>query len=396
MADNTISLYKLKNKLNDLKLDRFTYSLVDNSTLKLIDTSDPKYVDPIFSVQSSSISGSSFDDATIILISAAGATGKTALTKNLSSTLGIPIFDLSEHDPVASNSLTGLLYNSMDLQDFSAYSQKLQTGKSVIIIDALDEGYMKTTVDGYYSFLDNIVKIASHAEGTPFILLGRTNIVEITTLYLEEHGLKTALLQIEPFTIDAAKEFIDKQVESDAKNRYSDQYKAVRNYIVDAIGGFFKNQSEIGRKQYLQFIGYAPVLLAISTLLNRNSNYFALLDDLKSSNKQNVELIISIIEEILRRDKEDKIDKLLLPQLLTNRDEEFRKKVFDNAYTPEEQCIRLLWKQLHIKEDITIVNDAYFDNEYNKEISSWVDEHPFLSNVFRSVEQPKTIRNIQA
>ena len=263
MADNTISLFKLRNKLDAFKLDRFTYSLTDNNSLKLIKTPDPKYVDPIFSIQSSSIEGSSFDDATIILISAAGATGKTALTENLSSTLGIPIFDLSEHDPVASNSLTGLLYNSMDLADFSAYSQKLQQGKAAMIIDALDEGYMKTTVDGFYSFLDNIVKIASQAQGTPFILLGRTNIVEIATIYLEEQGLKTALLQIEPFTIDAAKKFIDKQVESKVQERFADQYKAVRDYIVDAIGGFFKNQSEINRKQYLQFIGYAPVLLAI-------------------------------------------------------------------------------------------------------------------------------------
>lgn len=399
MADNTISLFKLRNKLDAFKLDRFTYSLTDNNSLKLIKTPDPKYVDPIFSIQSSSIEGSSFDDATIILISAAGATGKTALTENLSSTLGIPIFDLSEHDPVASNSLTGLLYNSMDLADFSAYSQKLQQGKAAMIIDALDEGYMKTTVDGFYSFLDNIVKIASQAQGTPFILLGRTNIVEIATIYLEEQGLKTALLQIEPFTIDAAKKFIDKQVESKVQERFADQYKAVRDYIVDAIGGFFKNQSEINRKQYLQFIGYAPVLLAISTLLNKNSNYHALLDDLKASNQQNVKLIISILEEILRRDKEDKIDKLLLPHLLTNRDDAFKKKAYDNAYTPEEQCIRLLWKQLHVKEDISITDDAYFDNEYNKEISSWLDEHPFLSNgkiqnvVFESYIISKLIKN---
>ena len=399
MADNTISLFKLRNKLDAFKLDRFTYSLTDNNSLKLIETPDPKYVDPIFSIQSSSIEGSSFNDATIILISAAGATGKTALTKNLSSTLGIPIFDLSEHDPVASNSLTGLLYNSMNLADFSAFSQKLQAGKAAMIIDALDEGYMKTTVDGFYSFLDNIVKIASQAQGTPFILLGRTNIVEIATIYLEEQGLKTALLQIEPFTIDAAKKFIDKQVESKVQERFADQYKAVRDYIVDAIGGFFKNQSEINRKQYLQFIGYAPVLLAISTLLNKNSNYHALLDDLKASNQQNVKLIISILEEILRRDKEDKIDKLLLPQLLTNRDDAFKKRAYDNAYTPEEQCIRLLWKQLHVKEDISITDDAYFDNEYNKEISSWLDEHPFLSNgkiqnvVFESYIISKLIKN---
>ncbi len=378
MADNTISLFKLKNKLNTFILDKFTYSIAQNSSLKIIDTLNPKYVEPIFSQQD--IEGTSFENATIVLISAAGATGKTCLTENLSNELGIPIFDLSKHDPVASNSLTGLLFNSMELSDFTDYSQKLQTGKASMIIDALDEGYIKTTVDGFYAFLDNIVKIAATAQGTPFVLLGRTNVVELATLYFEEQGVKVAFLQIEPFTIDSAKVFIDKHVESEAKERFVEQYKAVRDYIVDAIGGFFKNQSEINHKQYLQFIGYAPVLLAISTLLNRNNNYHALLEDLKSNNRQNVKLVIDIIEEILKRDKEDKINEILLPQLLNNRDDSFKDMAFKNAYSIEEQCIRLLSKQLNINLNIPVTHDTYFDTEYNKQISSWLNEHPFLSN----------------
>lgn len=378
MADNTISLFKLKNKLNTYTIDKFTYPIVQDSSLKIMDTLDPKYVEPIFSLQSTN--STSFDNATIVLISAAGATGKTCLTEKLSSDLGIPIFDLSKHDPVASNSLTGLLFNSMELSDFTDYSQKLQTGKASMIIDALDEGYIKTTVDGFYAFLDNIVKIAVSAQGTPFVLLGRTNIVELATLYLEEQGVKVAFLQIEPFTIDSAKIFIDKRVESEAKERFVEQYRAVRDYIIDAIGGFFKNQSEINRKQYLQFIGYAPVLLAISTLLNKNNNYHALLEDLKLNNRQNIKLVIDIIEEILKRDKEDKIDKLLLPQLLNNRDDSFKEMAFKNAYSIEEQCIRLLCKQLNINLNIPVTQDTYFDAEYNKQILSWLNEHPFLSN----------------
>ena len=48
MADNTISLFKLRNKLDAFKLDRFTYSLTDNNSLKLIETPDPKYFDTKF------------------------------------------------------------------------------------------------------------------------------------------------------------------------------------------------------------------------------------------------------------------------------------------------------------------------------------------------------------
>lgn len=91
MGDNTISLFKLKSKLNAFILEKFAYPIARNSSLRLIDTSNPKYVEPIFSQPESSIEETSFDNATIVLISAAGATGKTCLTENLSSMLGIPI-----------------------------------------------------------------------------------------------------------------------------------------------------------------------------------------------------------------------------------------------------------------------------------------------------------------
>ena len=142
----------------------------------------------------------------------------------------------------------------------------------------------------------------------------------------------------------------------------------------------FKNQSEINHKQYLQFIGYAPVLLAISTLLNDNNNYHALLEDLKSSNRRNIQLVIDIIERILKRDKEEKIDKLLLPTLTKDRDESFRKLAIENVYTIEEQCVRLLCKRLNVEFSIPVTGDNYFDIEYNNQIQSWLDEHPFLSN----------------
>lgn len=380
MADNTISLYRLKNKINARSLDKFNYLINQTDSFKLINCSNPKYVEPIFSLQTSSGGEASFDNATIILISAAGATGKTSLTHYLSNELSIPIFDLSEHEPVASNSLTGLLYNDMQLQDFTDYSCKLKEGKASMIIDALDEGFIKTTIEGFYSFLDNVIKISAEAKEVPFVMLGRTNIVELVTLYLESKGVKVALLQIEPFTVDSAKNFIDIHVESEGKVKFEEQYRIVRDYIIDAIGGFFKNQAEINHKQYLQFIGYAPVLLAISTLLNDNNNYHALLEDLKSSDRRNIELVIDIIERILKRDKEEKIDKLLLPTLINGRDSSFKETAIQKTYTIEEQCIRLLCRQLNEDLYFPVTGDVYFDTEYNKQIKSWLDEHPFLSN----------------
>src|SRR5688572_20730053 len=45
---------------------------------------------------------------TVILISAVGASGKTALAEHLSRETGLPILDLNKHKPVGANALTGL------------------------------------------------------------------------------------------------------------------------------------------------------------------------------------------------------------------------------------------------------------------------------------------------
>jgi hypothetical protein len=53
----------------------------------------------------------------VILISAVGATGKTALAEQLSRETRLPILDLGKHKPVGDNTLTGLLTTAYDVKD---------------------------------------------------------------------------------------------------------------------------------------------------------------------------------------------------------------------------------------------------------------------------------------
>jgi len=50
-----------------------------------------------------------------LLMSAVGASGKTALAKKLSADTGMPLLDLGIHPPVADNTLTGLLTTAFPL-----------------------------------------------------------------------------------------------------------------------------------------------------------------------------------------------------------------------------------------------------------------------------------------
>ncbi len=208
--------YKLKDKLDDFKVE---------------ENSNPKFIAPVLSVVRD-YSPNDINEASYILIEAVGASGKTELTKNISYSLSCPVLDLGRTKVVAGNSLTGLLTKRLDRKDSYQYMDNISEGRSTLIIDALDEGYMKTNNQGYLDFLDDILSLNPQKE-CPIIMLGRYNAVELAANYLYEKEAKFITLQIEPFTLNQAKEFIDKAVGSSAL-RYETTYKdintSVKNY----------------------------------------------------------------------------------------------------------------------------------------------------------------------
>ncbi len=81
----------------------------------------------------------------VILISAVGATGKSALAQVLSHQTRLPLLDLGKHKPVADNTLTGLLTNTFQVEDLSSIFKSIGKGGFGVIIDGIDEGRSKTT-----------------------------------------------------------------------------------------------------------------------------------------------------------------------------------------------------------------------------------------------------------
>lgn len=374
MSNNIISFFRLEGLLSKNLIPFDTNLLKKNIDSFTIENSEnEKYVKPNFTELEGNIRNG--ETPRVILISAAGATGKSELTKQLSAQFGAPIFDLSKHQPVGSNSLTGLFFEVLSHTGLGEFVQCLKNGENIIIIDALDEGYVKTTLSAFNSFLDGIIDIAHDAYDTPFILLGRTQVIEHCWLYLDDKGVTTSMLKIEPFTVNQAEDFLDKQI---GEQKFDQQYKEVRNYIISSVEGFFKNESSISKQQYTSFIGYAPVLLSIAKLLKQNNNYKALLEDLTKRKDKGVDLIVSIVEYILKRDKEEKIGKVLLPELLNGRSQEFCEEVNSKAFSIKEQCFRLLCFQLSRPANYCLTKEETFNKQYEEKIMEWVKEHPFL------------------
>ena len=378
-----VSLYKIMGRLGyESAIERPDIHITTTESFYYIEDDVEhfvsRYVQPPMSQLSTSKGMTPYQDAEVVLISAPGATGKTAMSNYLSLQLRIPVLDLGKHDAVGANSISGLLMQNVDKKDLFIYHSGLANGLCSMIIDGLDEASIHISWESFEAFLKDVAFFAKGAKGLPFVILGRPGVMEDAALVLEENDVKVALLQIEPFTVQKAVEFIDNQMPQNYIATYHRQYKEVRDYIIEQIGGFFKNESELNKKLFLHFIGYAPVLQSISNLLKEERDFHRLLDDLKSDNKQKIELLIDIVQRIMKREQ-GKIQAEVLPQLFeSGRPETFKSEISKVSGNEVEQCQRILARFLGKEAIINIANERAFDEKYNEKNNQWIKNHPFF------------------
>lgn len=381
MSDSkTISFHRLVGLLSGaVGKDRF--DIKDNPSFGYRSDPDLKYVEPVLSRQPTSVADVPVDGARIILVSAPGATGKTAMTTSISQQASTPVFDLGKHEAVGSYSFVGMLFQTLPPDQLPAFLSGLQSGGVSVLIDALDEGCVKTGQAAFESFLGDIATMASTSKGCPFVIFGRTSVLELATVFFEERGVPVALLQIEPFIIDKAKEFVDNAMPANAISSRRAEYTRVRDYIIESVEGFFKSESDMRSNLFRRFIGYAPVLQSIGMMLRENLNFFDLYKELKQDNKKNVELVADIIERILLRE----VGKVSYDDILERRSTDFCDMVQAKAFSPDEQCERLLCRMLDRECDFRLTDDDEFNRLYDAKIEDWLKDHPFLDHSGRVV-----------
>lgn len=387
----TVSLYKVMTRLGfESKAERPTIRIIKSKSFYYKDEDKlgliPRYVQPPMSQIPTTEGMIPYTEAEVILISAPGATGKTAMSEYISYILKIPILNLGEHPAVGANSIGGLIMTQVEKEDVFKYHSGLSDGSCSMVIDGLDEASIHITQDSFEAFLKDVAFFAKGSTGLPFVILGRPSVMEDAALALEENGVKVSLLQIEPFTVEKAITFIDNQLPKEYVQKYQQHYKEVRDYIIEQIGGFFKNESELNKKLLEHFIGYAPVLQSISNLLCENSDYHKLLDELKADRKQKIELLIDIVRRILIRER-NKIREEVLPQLFdNNHTSDFRKEIEEKCGNEKEQCERIIGRLLNKGVFLKITDDDRFNERYNDKVNEWIKNHPFLKGNERKIQ----------
>lgn len=318
---------------------------------------------------------------TIILISAVGASGKTALAQQLSRETQLPVLDLGKHEPVGANSLTGLLTTAYNVTDIGKVFQGLSTGTYGVIIDAIDEGRSKTTGKAFEAFMDDIAKLCKTAPVTNLVILGRTRILEDCWAYLTDKGIISGLVTINPFDDAAARKYIDAFTVG-ISSPYARQYSAARDFVLEKLQNAFSPQLASSGNQFLAFIGYPPVLDAIVTLLNQEQNYHKLLTSLQEEDNRNIEInmLRQVCDYILKRERNDKVIPNIVKPLVADAPSEIAQPALSNAFMPEEQLVRLVAHTLKQQMSLSVVPEHSLNEKYEAQLIPWFPEHPFIRN----------------
>ncbi len=316
----------------------------------------------------------------VVLISAVGATGKTALAQVLSNRLRLPLLSLGRHKPVGDNTLTGLLTNAFAIEQLSPVFQSIATGEYGVIVDGIDEGRSKTTEQAFQAFLDDIVRLCKGATSPSFVLLGRTQVLEDCWIYLTDQGVSTGLLSIDPFDLTQARSYID-SFTGGLTSAQAVQYREARDLILDKLSTAFSAADADPTGNFLSFIGYPPVLDAIVTLLHAERNYHRLKENLGHSASSNVELglLYRIALYILQREREEKVLPNIVQPLLATLHPAMASASQSEVFNNEEQCVRLVSHCVGQPVSLNCISEPVLNVRYEEQLAVFLPGHPFIA-----------------
>ena len=316
-----------------------------------------------------------------MLISAPGATGKSALGYNLSIEKNGIYWDLSKAN-IGDNYFIGTLTKSFGVHQLTNVLDLIRNGNITFVFDAFDEAELTSGWDRISSLLKEIIRFVNNEHNASFILLARYETAQYLSLILDdligENHYNS--YEIEYFSKSTAKEFLYKYL-VDKDNKYiqlHDKIDQISTIIFDGIDRAMASKAKAGYKT--GFYGYAPVLLAIATLFRQYSSLQELENEYTPESKYN-EITATIIENILDREKNKVIDafKTRLEQQGLPSDQ------IQILYSSNEQLSRLIKyiseKKISLDDYYTGSIDKRIVKEYQKVVQEFLPQHPFIINV---------------
>ncbi|MDQ3822504.1 MAG: ATP-binding protein [Actinomycetota bacterium] len=269
-------------------------------------------------------------DPRVILVSAPAAVGKSTLAHQLAGESNALLWDLARlrlGDAVLVGSL-GRAYGYGSLGDLIP---SLASGELSLILDGLDEAYVRAGVEGLESLaadLEEVLGGARPAERShaSFLVLGRSTAIELFALVLEDRGIAPTRLAIGFFSGDLASRLIDAEAGAGVRQQ---AYAETRDRLIESIRRSIG--PDVQQEEENSFLGYAPVLYALGSYLAEPGDVAAALDSQAAQGGAYWDQLVRVNRDILAREQ-----RKVRAQL------DAADRVSDQFFTPEHQIQMLL------------------------------------------------------
>ncbi|WP_213281113.1 hypothetical protein [Cellulomonas hominis] len=301
--------------------------------------------------------------ADVILVSARGAAGKSTAAEQMSFELGAPLWKLEEDSAVGATSLAHLLSRYTNRLDYESTFQQLS--RPQILIDSLDEAHARVSGTSWSQFLDSMGEVVRH--GARLVLFGRERTLEEVWVSLDDAGASVAWLEVSHFDAQSRLDYVDGLTRLRAKNPAvvdTEAYVEARDAILAGLTGPLPDEAVDA------FVGYAPVLDAVSVALRADVNLYALAREFEttSGGTRHLDVLRGILEALLHREQK-KVAPLaeslgLDPQAV---------------YTPDEQMDWLCATLEGLDFPAVAHVESKVRAEYLTQIEPFRAQHPFLN-----------------
>ena len=314
-----------------------------------------------------------------ILFSAPGATGKSALAKYIANKYTAPLWDLSKLT-VGTNSFAGSVLSAVGAANYSSFIGDLNSGNVILVIDAFDEAEIISGHKMIDSFIFDISNSLTAHVCPSVVLLARTETAQYLATYCANHEIPISHYEIGFFEETSAKDFIVKCSLEKGKLPQKPDIECADAYY-DVI------KCNISSIERTSFLGYAPVLQAISAHIKQYPNKQKLISAL-STQTDCVSIIMKILDDLLDREAEEKV----IPAFTRRCMEKYPDfSEWDKLYSPIEQLVRVIYYILF--HDTSYDNypldflPAYLIDDYQGILESFLPQHPFVRS-FTDTDSP--------
>ena len=364
-GNNTMGLANILSAINKTEtqfLLNQTYHTIRYITSKEYEQKVFEYVEPQFN----ECTTNNLFHPRFILFSAPGATGKTALAKYICYSKNGIYWDLPDNK-VAEYSFNGAISKAVGYSNMSSFIESIINGENFFVIDAFDEAEAGSGRTGIEFFLRDLNEVTNESNNICAILLARTESAIFIKNYFNSNNIPYKHYEVGYFAEYNAKTYI--------KNGLKKLNIPITEIVNTCIDEQFKEIKRILTGTDAEsFLGYAPVLNALTASYDSDRNTLNLLKKTNNVNN-NFVLMKTILDDLLIREREKFIKALKVKISKITSCSEY---VYDN----NEQILRIWYMilfgdtKLFDKVDKSIPFE--FIEEYLEIVNTQLPQHPFI------------------